>query len=298
MNYSQTLEFLFNKFPAYHLIGKAAYKSDLKTTLVLDEYFNHPHLRFRTIHVAGTNGKGSVSHMIASVLQEAGLKTGLYTSPHLKDFRERIKVDGRMIPKREVTEFVTKSMDIIDSLKPSFFEITVAMAFDYFRNKNIDIAVVETGMGGRLDSTNIIEPVISVITNIGHDHMDILGNTIARVAFEKAGIIKKGIPVVIGELQPDTTEIFIKKAGETGSKISFADKEFICTLEDSESVSGMRQYVVKDVINDDPVSGSIPLAGDYQQKNLQTVFSVFSKLIEPLNISNKVITDGIRNVVS
>jgi dihydrofolate synthase/folylpolyglutamate synthase len=297
MNYPETLEFLFSQLPAYHLIGKAAYKNSLETTQALDDYFSNPHHYFRTIHVAGTNGKGSVSHMLASVLQEAGFKTGLFTSPHLKDFRERIKVNGRMIPKREVTEFVKKHRKVIDNLKPSFFEMTVAMAFDYFRNVNIDIAVIEAGLGGRLDSTNIIEPVISVITNIGHDHMDILGNTIAKVATEKAGIIKKGIPVIVGETQPETSEVFVSKAGEKLSKISFADKEFSCLLKVCESISGRRQYVIKDLINDIQISGRISLGGDYQQKNLQTVFSVCNTLKEAFNISGRDITDGIGKVV-
>ncbi len=216
MTYNQTLEFLYSQLPAYHRIGKAAYKNNLDNTIALDNYFGHPHKKFKTIHIAGTNGKGSVSHMIASVLQEAGWKTGLYTSPHLKDFRERIRVNGKMISRSSVTEFVKNNNSIIGTVKPSFFEMTVAMAFDHFAREKVDVAIIETGLGGRLDSTNIIEPVVSVITNIGHDHMDLLGDTIEKVAAEKAGIIKAGVPVIVGETQPDTKEVFLAKAAGKG----------------------------------------------------------------------------------
>src|SRR5664280_3080919 len=199
MNYSEALEFLFSQFPSYHKIGKAAYRNDLKNIILLDNYFRNPHRRFLTVHVAGTNGKGSVSHMIASVLQEAGYKTGLFTSPHLKDFRERIKVNGKMISENDVVGFVKKHKDIIESVRPSFFEMTVVMAFNYFAECEVDVAVIEVGLGGRLDSTNIINPVLSVITNIGHDHMDLLGNTFEKIAVEKAGIIKRNIPVLVSE---------------------------------------------------------------------------------------------------
>ncbi|MBI5009265.1 MAG: hypothetical protein HZB98_06385 [Bacteroidia bacterium] len=193
MTYKETLDFLYSQLPAYHRIGKAAYKNDLGNTLALDEYFGYPHKKYKTIHIAGTNGKGSVSHMISSVLQESGLKTGLYTSPHLKDFRERIKVNGEKIPEKEVISFVGLHKDILESVQPSFFEMSVAMALDYFARVNVDIAVIEVGLGGRLDSTNIITPVVSVITNIGHDHMDLLGDSVAKIAAEKAGVIKKGV---------------------------------------------------------------------------------------------------------
>ena len=203
MNYDQTLQFLYSRLPAYHRIGKAAYKGDLSNTLALDEYLGHPHTKYRTIHVGGTNGKGSVSHMIASVLMEAGYKTGLYTSPHLKDFRERIRVNGKMIPRAAVTGFVKQHEKFIRALEPSFFEMTVALAFSYFAECSVDVAVIEVGLGGRLDSTNIINPVLSVITNIGHDHMDLLGDTMEKIAAEKAGIIKDKIPVVISETQAE-----------------------------------------------------------------------------------------------
>ncbi len=228
MNYEQTLEFLYSQLPAYHRIGKAAYKGDLATTITLDDYFGNPHKKYHTIHVAGTNGKGSVSHMLASVLQEAGYKTGLYTSPHLRDFRERIRVNGEMIPEDSVVIFVDKHKRIFEKLKPSFFEMTVAMAFDYFAQRAVDVAVIEVGLGGRLDSTNIINPLLSVITNIGHDHMDLLGNTLQKIAAEKAGIIKKSVPVVISETQPEVREVFVSRAAESGSMISFADERFLC----------------------------------------------------------------------
>ena len=196
MNYQETLNWLFAQLPMYQREGQAAYKANLDNTLQLDEYFRHPHKNFKTIHVAGTNGKGSVSHMLASILQQAGYKTGLYTSPHLKDFRERIKINGEMISEQYVIDFVRHHADLFSRVKPSFFEMTVAMAFKYFADSQVDIAVIEVGLGGRLDSTNIITPLASVITNISFDHMALLGNTLEKIASEKAGIIKEGIPVV------------------------------------------------------------------------------------------------------
>jgi len=185
MNYEQTLEFLFSQLPAYHRVGKAAYKGDLSNTITLDNYFGSPHRKYPSVHIGGTNGKGSVSHMVASVFQEAGYITGLYTSPHLRDFRERIRVNGEMIGEGTVIAFVDKHKGIFEEVMPSFFEMTVAMAFDYFAERNVDVAVVEVGLGGRLDSTNIIEPVLSVITNIGHDHMDLLGSTLEKLRLKR-----------------------------------------------------------------------------------------------------------------
>jgi len=297
MTYSQTLEFLFSQLPAYHRIGKAAYKNDLKNTISLDNYFNNPHLKYRTIHIAGTNGKGSVSHMIASILQEAGYKTGLYTSPHLKDFRERIKVNGEMIPENDVVKFVTKHRNIIEIIKPSFFEMTVAMAFKYFAECHVDVAVIEVGLGGRLDSTNIINPVLSIITNIGHDHMDLLGDSIEKIAVEKSGIIKRKIPVLISETQPETGKIFLNKANESESPICFADKFFTCNLIKTDTMSGERKYLMTELSANLTYEGTISLGGDYQSKNLQAVFAAFDNLKEVFNISEKDITDGIRNVV-
>jgi dihydrofolate synthase / folylpolyglutamate synthase len=298
MNYDQTIEFLYNQLPAYHRIGKAAYKNDLHNTLEFDSYLKQPHLKYKTIHIAGTNGKGSVSHMIASVLIEAGYKTGLYTSPHLKDFRERIRVNGRMIPKQSVTGFVKKHSAIIKRLKPSFFEMTVAMAFEYFAEAKVDIAVIEVGLGGRLDSTNIINPVLSVITNIGHDHMDLLGETPEKIAYEKAGIIKARVPVVIGETADETKDIFINKAVETDSEIFFADKNYSCVLDDTIYMTGKRTYEIRDNKSEESFKGKAGLEGDYQSKNLQTVFQTMSILHRTLDISDKCIQDGIRKVVA
>lgn len=297
MTYSETIEFLYSQLPAYHRIGKAAYRNNLNNIIALDEYFSHPHTKYRTIHVGGTNGKGSVSHLISSVLMEAGYKTGLYTSPHLKDFRERIRVNGEMIPKKEVTGFVEKHAGIIKSVKPSFFEMTVAMAFNYFAQEKVDFAVIEVGLGGRLDSTNIINPVISVITNIGHDHMDLLGDTFEKIAYEKAGIIKSNSITVIGETQNDTKDVFLSKAAETGSEICYADSNYQCRLDDRVSGEGERQFCIRELPEDNEVKGIIPLGGDYQKVNLQTVFQVFKCLEGSLNISSVTLLEGIRKVV-
>jgi dihydrofolate synthase/folylpolyglutamate synthase len=297
MTYKQTLDFLYAQLPAYHRIGKAAYKNDLENSLALDNYFGHPHLKYQTIHVAGTNGKGSVSHMIASVFQEAGYRTGLYTSPHLKDFRERIKVNGEMIAEKSVTDFVEKHEDIIASLKPSFFELTVSLAFDHFATCKVDIAVIEVGLGGRLDSTNIINPVLSVITNIGHDHMDLLGDTIEKIALEKAGIIKKNVPAVVSESQKETKPVFIKRAAESASEISFADENFLCKLDDSVYQTGERKYILENLITNQTLEGETVLGGDYQAENIQAVFKVFDTLKNRFKYSGENVTDGIRNVV-
>jgi len=298
MNYKQTIEFLYSQLPAYHRIGKAAYKNDLRNTLELDEYLGHPHKHYRTIHVAGTNGKGSVSHMIASVLMEAGFKTGLYTSPHLKDFRERIRVNGKMIPKCAVTGFIARHSSFIISLKPSFFEMTVGMAFDHFAEACVDIAVIEVGLGGRLDSTNIISPILSVVTNIGHDHFDLLGNTLEKIAREKAGIIKPRVPVIISETQDETQNIFIEKAAETNSEISFADQNFSCSLDEINYPGGIRNYSVKERSSNKSFNGEIVLGGDYQAKNIQAVFQVFSVTQGIFLYTDKNILDGIRKVVT
>jgi len=230
MTYQETVSYLYSLLPAYHRVGKPAYKGDLNNTLELDRLFGHPHSRYRTVHVAGTNGKGSVSHMIAAVMQAAGWRTGLYTSPHLKDFRERIKVDGQMMGEEDVISFVEEHDALIRRVQPSFFELTVAMAFDWFARTEVDVAVVEVGMGGRLDSTNIITPGLSVITNIGHDHMEFLGKTLAAVAGEKAGIIKEGVPVVIGETQEETARVFRDRAAAMNAPVTFADSVFRCSL--------------------------------------------------------------------
>ena len=287
MNYQETLHWLFSQLPMYQRQGKAAYKADLNNTLELDKYFNHPHHKFRSIHIAGTNGKGSVSHMLASVLQESGYKVGLYTSPHLKDFRERIKIDGKMVSEQYVVDFVQKHQQIFEKIKPSFFEMTVAMAFDYFAQENIDVAVVEVGMGGRLDSTNIINPDLSIITNIGFDHMAFLGNTLAEIAGEKAGIIKENVPVVIGETHPETKKVFIHKAIDVNTQIYFADEHYTVDY----SMISLDNKQVFNIRNQDKLvypDLKIDLLGSYQKRNIVTVL----KSIEILRELNYTINDN------
>jgi dihydrofolate synthase/folylpolyglutamate synthase len=272
MNYQQTIDYLFSRLPLFSRIGAAAYKADLTNTIQLCDALGDPQSKFRSIHVAGTNGKGSASHMLAAILQTAGYKTGLYTSPHLKDFRERIKVNGDMIPEDFVIDFTERIKPLIEEISPSFFEITVAMAFDYFSKEKIDIAIVETGLGGRLDSTNIIVPEIAVITNIGLDHMNILGDSIEKIAIEKAGIIKNDVPVVIGEAIPQTKEIFLSIAKERNAPISFAsEKRFIANWhwEDHRLVSE-----VGEEHHTDHKKFQLDLPGLYQNKNLLTVLEV------------------------
>src|SRR5882672_10746068 len=208
MDYNQTIDYLFTRLPMFSRIGAAAFKKDLTNTLALCDFLGNPHTKFKSVHVGGTNGKGSTSHMIAAIFQAAGYKTGLYTSPHLKDFRERIKINGEMVAEDFVIDFVEKIKPLIETIEPSFFEITVAMAFEYFAQQHVDIAIVEVGLGGRLDSTNIIQPELSIITNIGYDHMNMLGNTLEKIAYEKAGIIKKNTPVIVGEDKPATHQVF------------------------------------------------------------------------------------------
>lgn len=225
MTYSETTEYLFSQLPMFERIGDKGYKSGLENTLSLDVHFGHPHSAYKTIHIAGTNGKGSCSSMIAAMLQTAGYRVGLYTSPHLVDFRERIRVNGRMMSEQYVIEFVDKERKFFEKLHPSFFEITTAMAFKYFHDMKVDIAVIETGLGGRLDCTNIINPILSVITNISFDHMQFLGNTLEKIAGEKAGIIKHGVPVVIGNATPETRTVFEKMAYENNADILFAQDD-------------------------------------------------------------------------
>lgn len=224
--YSDAIDYLYSKAPLFSRVGKAAYKANLDNTLKLDEYFKHPHKNYKTIHIAGTNGKGSVAHTLAAILMEAGYKTGLYTSPHLKDFRERIKINGLNIGEEYILDFLNQHWQIIENIQPSFFEITTLLAFQYFSDENVDVAVIETGLGGRLDSTNIITPVLSIITNIGWDHSDLLGDTLEKIAFEKAGIIKKYVPVIIGEHQLPTDAVFLEKADAEQCDIVFADDEY------------------------------------------------------------------------
>ncbi len=299
MTYQETINFLFSQLPAYHRIGKPAYKADLRNTIELDNYFGHPHRNYIKIHVAGTNGKGSVSHMLASVLMTAGYRTALYTSPHLKDFRERIKINGEMIPCEEVVSFVEKHSNIINLLKPSFFEMTTAMAFDYFARQNVDVAVIETGLGGRLDSTNIILPVLSIITNIGYDHMDLLGNTFEKVAGEKAGIIKENVPVIIGESDPETDEVFNIAARLKGTEIEFADKLYTCQPGKFDPEEEMREFYLKSNQDGKEYIFLSPLTGDYQAKNIPVLVTSIHLLNKKgiLKINDEDIKTGIRDVI-
>ena len=291
MNYSETIEYLYNSTPLFQNIGANAYKEGLTTTNILDKFFNHPHTKFKTIHVAGTNGKGSTSHTLAAILQSAGYKVGLYTSPHLVDFRERIRINGKMISKQYVVNFVKKYRNVFEPLHPSFFELTTAMAFKYFADKKIDVAVVEVGLGGRLDCTNIITPIVSVITNISFDHEQFLGDTLAKIAGEKAGIIKKDIPVVIGEYNDETRPVFEKKADEMDAPMCFA--------EDEEIVNNYT-YSAEGGINYDTAFGKIhgELGGAAQVKNTATILctiGIFRNMTH-CNVSNEHIKEGFANV--
>ena len=295
MTYTETLDFLYARLPMFHRIGPAAYKNSLENTLLIDEYFGHPHRNFKTVHVAGTNGKGSVSHMLAAVLQAAGYKTGLYTSPHLVDFRERIRVNGEMIPEQEVTEWVEKHAvgQNLWNIEPSFFELTVALAFDYFSRQKEDIAIIEVGLGGRLDSTNIITPEVSVITNIGYDHVQLLGDTLAKIAGEKAGIIKPKVPVVIGETNPETEQVFRNVAADRNAPLFFADHEF----KTAYSMLGLNGKQVLNILkNDNPAFPDlkVDLLGIYQQKNVPTVLKTIEIMQENgWKISRQNIYDGL-----
>jgi len=266
--YSEILRYLFTSLPVFHHSGGSAYKPGLQTISELDDFYGNPHRKYKTIHVAGTNGKGSVSHLLAAILQGAGYKTGLFTSPHLIDFRERIRINGQMITENEVVDFVTRSRVMFDKVQPSFFEMTVAMAFEHFARHAVDIAVVETGMGGRLDATNIICPIMSVITNISMDHAQFLGSNPASIAAEKAGIIKPDVPVVIGETQPETAIIFKDKAQKTDSHIVFADQ--LAKISRTYPTAKGLTFYVKQNGMESTIPAVIDLFGDYQQKNIIT----------------------------
>ncbi len=295
MNYKETLDYMFTKLPMFQRTGQAAYKANLDTTLALDEYFNHPHKKFKSIHVAGTNGKGSVSHTIASVLQSAGYKVGLYTSPHLRDFRERIKINGELIDENYVVEFVEKSAHKFEELSPSFFEMTVAMAFNFFADQEVDVAVIEVGLGGRLDSTNIITPLLSVITNISKDHTNLLGSELYQIAREKAGIIKEGIPVIIGEKQDGINTIFKGIASEKNSDLKFSEDQY--QLQSCELVDGKRNLIYKTCDDNSSVNLFCDLLGIYQVKNIRTALCVFDELNKQAwNVSGESIKQGIAEV--
>jgi dihydrofolate synthase/folylpolyglutamate synthase len=297
--YQQVLDYLYSQLPMFQRTGAAAYKDNLDNTIRLDEMFGYPHQSFKTIHVAGTNGKGSVSHMLASVLQQAGYKTGLYTSPHLKDFRERIRVNGEMITEESVVRFTElfEQKNETEKLEPSFFELTVSMAFDYFRSVEVDVAIIEVGLGGRLDSTNIITPEISVITNISFDHMALLGNTLPKIAAEKAGIIKKDVPVVVGETSPETSFVFEQFAEKMQTKLAFADQEYrsdysMLTIDGKQSLNVMKndQLFYPDL--------KLDLLGIYQRYNVPTVLKAIDLLNEKgWNLSESNIRTGLQNVI-
>lgn len=274
MTYQETCDYLFNQLPMFERQGKDGYKEGLSNTLALDDHFGHPHRAYATIHVAGTNGKGSVSHTIASILQECGYTVGLYTSPHLVDFRERIRINGAPISEEFVTTFVDNERSFFEPLHPSFFEITTAMAFSYFKERKVDIAVIEVGLGGRLDCTNIITPILSVITNISFDHTQMLGDTLAKIAAEKAGIIKKGVPVIIGETNEETRPVFEQKAREMDAPIVFAEDHPEIDSAEMTQDGGMlyHTHCFGDIKGD--------LGGIYQQKNLETVFHALYALAQ------------------
>lgn len=291
MNYQETLNYLYNSTPVFEHVGAVAYKEGLQNTLALDKHFNHPHTNFKTIHIAGTNGKGSCSHSLASILHEAGYKVGLYTSPHLVDFRERIRVNGQCISKERVVKFVKDERKFFEPLHPSFFELTTALAFKYFDEQKVDIAIIEVGLGGRLDCTNIISPILSIITNISFDHTQFLGDTLAKIAAEKAGIIKKGVPVIIGEANEETRPVFQSKANEVNSDIVFAEDNAIVTSS-SPIVDGGRRY---NLSNNSTLVGE--LSGDYQERNMNTILCVCN-ILKQMNIikNDDIIAKGLTNI--
>jgi dihydrofolate synthase/folylpolyglutamate synthase len=296
MTYNQTLDYLYSKLPMFHRIGAAAYKADLVNTLKIIEVLGKPHQKLKCIHVAGTNGKGSSSHMLAAILQKAGYKTGLYTSPHLVDFRERIKVNGKMISKNSITDFVEKYKDEFEKIEPSFFEWTVGLAFDHFVKEEVDIAVIEVGLGGRLDSTNVITPLISLITNISYDHMNLLGDTLEKISEEKAGIIKQKIPVVVSQYQSQSGPVFMRIAKEKRAPLEFADKTY--KVIESKKVGEFLEVSVLDRANESLKKFQLDLTGSYQCKNLLGVLAVTKELIkEGFIIEKEHVNEALKNVV-
>ncbi len=299
MNYQQTLDFLYSQLPMFHRIGAAAYKANLDNTWALANHLGNPEKKFRSIHIAGTNGKGSVAHMLASVFQEAGYKTGLCTSPHLKDFRERFRINGVMMPESYVTAFVEKHMDFFETIKPSFFEMTIAMTFAWFAEQKVDIAIIETGLGGRLDSTNIITPELSIITNVGLDHMNLLGNSIEEISREKAGIIKPGVPVVAGKSRVEALQVLLDKATETRSEIFRAEQN--CKVElKSYTFDAEEKMIEGSIIRETGIlEFQSPLTGTYQLENICTVV----QSVEVINrsgsfsISETALKKGLMNVI-
>ena len=298
MNYNQTLEFLFQSLPVFETQGATAYKPGLERITAFCRHIGNPQRNFFTIHVAGTNGKGSVAHIIAAVLQQAGYRTGLFTSPHLVDFRERIRVDGEMIPKQKVVNFVDKHHDKMVELELSFFEMTAAMAFDYFAQSDVEVAVIETGLGGRLDATNIIVPILSIVTNIGLEHTALLGETLPKIAAEKAGIIKKSIPVIIGEADKRYNDVFEQTAAANKSRVIYAEKEFSC---EKHTLEGNRQlFRLRRTRDDQAFEVELDLQGDYQCRNIVTASAAVDFLHEetPLTISRRAYLEGMKNAAA
>lgn len=291
MNYQETVNYLFNATPVFEHVGASAYKEGLYNTKMLDEHFDHPHRKFKTIHVAGTNGKGSCSHSLAAVLQSEGYKVGLYTSPHLVDFRERIRVNGVCISEQYVVDFVEQEREFFEPLHPSFFELTTALAFKYFAEQEVDYAVIEVGLGGRLDCTNIITPVLSVITNISFDHTQFLGNTLALIAKEKAGIIKENVPVVVGEYTDETKAVFEQVAKEKHTTIDFAQN-----TDEIVSMSPRNERVVYQTRHWGCIQSE--LAGSYQSKNMNTILHAASHLMKQGIVNQENVADGLAHVCS
>ena len=292
MNYDETVQYLYNQMPAYQRVGSAAYKAGLDNSLALDKYFEYPHRYYRTIHIAGTNGKGSTSHLLAAILHKAGYKVGLYTSPHLIDFRERIRVNGEMIDKQFIVDFVKNHRHAFEPIMPSFFELTMEMAFLYFKHMDVDVAIIETGLGGRLDSTNIISPNLCVITNIGLDHTQYLGDKLPKIAAEKAGIIKPNTPIVVGEVEnEEIREVFAKKAEQENAPIVFAE----------EVMDNFTSEIVPDgwILNNDSYHNlRSELGGGMQNKNARTVLTSIQELLKlGYKIPNQAVYDGFANVV-
>jgi dihydrofolate synthase / folylpolyglutamate synthase len=276
MTYKETLAYLYEQLPMFTRIGAAAYKKDLHNTIELCESLGNPQHQFKSVHIAGTNGKGSTSHMLAAILHQSGYKTGLYTSPHIKDFGERIRINGQMIDESFVVEFVERTKPLYEKIQPSFFELTVAMAFDYFAREKVDIAIIETGLGGRLDSTNIVTPLLSIITNIGYDHMNLLGNTLKEIAWQKAGIIKQATPVIIGEVLPETNAVFVQEANEKEAPLYFAQSKYM--VEFIEPTGNLLFCNVKELRANTVEKLRLDLNGIYQAKNICTVLCAVENL--------------------
>ncbi len=297
MNYQETLDYLYKSLPMFQRVGAAAFKKDLGPTIALCNYLGNPENKFKSIHVAGTNGKGSTSHALAAILQDAGYKVGLYTSPHLKSFTERIRINGKEIPQEAVIQFVARHKGFMEEISPSFFEMTVVMAFDFFAHENVDIAVVEVGMGGRLDSTNVITPLLSIITNIGLDHVQFLGTTLEEIAGEKAGIIKDGVPVIIGQTQQETSSVFSRISGERKAPISFSD-QVMTVLTGSNHTPHLQEFIFKNTKGEE-LTIQLDLLGAYQIKNLPAIFLAFEQLNQlGFDLSLENLKNGLSNITT